>query len=200
MRRRRPGRRDRRPPAHPSQRPPRRSAGRQLNPKLQRELKRANHLLQNGEHKNAARIFRNLGENAQDKGILFPAAMLFSQSAKASLRANEIQESVTQIQRGLILLAANQRWAAFQSEGQAFISALQNSGFEKEADDLTLWMTEKSLKIPEAEKTAENSKINFPNKCPYCGASMSLEQIKSSLQSAAECKYCGSVVLALQID
>lgn len=200
MRRRRPGRRGRRPPTHPRQRPPRRSSSRQLNPKLQRELKRANHLLQNGEHKNAAQIFLNLGENALDKGILFPAAMLFSQSAKASLLANEIQESVNQIQRGLILLAANQRWAALQSEGQAFIKALQNSGFEKEAEDLRLWISEKSFKIPGAKKTAKNSKPIIPNKCPYCGASMSLEHIKSSRKSATECKYCGSVVIAQLID
>lgn len=200
MRRRRPGGRGKRRPAHPQQRPPKRLASRQLNPKLQKELKRANHLLQNGEHKNAAQIFLILGENAQDRGILFPAAMLFSQSAKANLLADEVQESLKQIQRGLNLFAANHRWRAFQDEGQEFIIALQNSGFEGEAEELTLWMRDKSVDFPGNINGRESSKIIFPNKCPYCGASMSLEQIKSSRQSATECKYCGSVVLAQQID
>ena len=189
----------RRPPP-PRQRPPKRPVGRQLNPKLQRELKRANHLLQKGEHKNAANIFLLLGENAQDKGILFPAAMLFSQSAKAFLLANEILEAVKQIHRGLDLLASNQKWGVFQSEGEQFISAMQSSGFEDQAIELKKWILETSEGRAKRRPKLSSSNAAIPNKCPYCGASMSLEQIKSSRQSATECKYCGSVVIAQQID
>lgn len=200
MRRRRPGRRGKRRPPPSGQRPARRFAKRQLNPKLQKELKRANHLLQNGAHNNAAKIFLNLGENAQDKGILFPAAMLFSQSARAFLLANEIPESLEQIQRGLNLLAANQRWRVFHNEGQSFIAAMQSSGFGSKADKLSIWMAEKSGENTRKSLKETSEKSEFPNKCPYCGASMSLEQIRSSRKLATECKYCGSVVLAQQID
>ena len=200
MRRRRPDRRGMRRPPNPKQRPPRRSASRQLDPKMQRELKRANHLLQNGAHKNAAQIFLNLGENALDKGILFPAAMLFSQTAKAYLLSNEIEDSGIQIRRALLLLSANHHWKAFKNEGEAIIVAMQNSGFENEAEELTQWMADKSLDHKESNTISKPSKATIPNKCPYCGASMSLEQIKSSRQSASECKYCGSVVLEQQID
>lgn len=198
--RRRPRRRGLRRPPPPQQRGPRRIASRQLNPKLQRELKRANHLLQNGGHLNAAQIFLNLGENAQDKGILIPAAMLFTKAATAFLLANEIQNALEQSYRGLNLLAANQRWGAFQHQGEQLADAMQVNGFGSEAEELRSWIIEKSGKPAKNSAKAEKSAGKFPSKCPYCGAAMSLEQIKSSQHALTECKYCGSVVMAHQID
>ncbi len=160
--------------------------------------------MQIGEHLNAAQIFLNLGENAQDRGILIPASMLFLQSATAYFLANELQQSIEQSYKGLNLLAANHRWAAFSREGQRIVEAWQHGGYSKEAQELLSWLEEKTniSSKKENEISADNQKYSsgVPSKCPYCGASLSLQQIKNTRQSATECKYCGSVVIKDQIE
>ncbi len=188
----------RRPPVQRNS-PRRSSSGRQLNPILQRELKRANHLMQNGEHLNAAQMFRQLGENSQDKGILFPAAMLYMQSATAFMLANHSENALEQASSGLELLAARQRWRAYAREHKRILQAFEDGGFGDEARQLA--KLAENLPLAESEKKGNASTNNeFPSTCPYCGASLSLKQLKNSRYSVTECKYCGSIVVAGQID
>ena len=165
--------------------------GRALHPRSRRELRRANHLMAIGEHINAAQIFVSLGAQARDSGIVYPAPMLFMQAAHAYLFGEDLEPSLAQARTGLDLLAAQERWPALKREGTRYIQALESAGKQADAQQLRAWLKEQLR-----DKTiAESSPAQLPEKCPYCGASMSLEQINAGGGRAAECQYCGSVVL-----
>lgn len=165
--------------------------GRALHPRLRRELRRANHLMAIGEHINAAQIFISLAEQARDSGIVYPAPMLFMQAAHACLLGESFDLSLAQARTGLDLLSAQERWRALKREGQRYIQALESAGKQADAQQLRAWLEEQMQGKP-LEKTGAGQ---LPEKCPYCGASLSLEQINAGGRLAAECQYCGSVVL-----
>jgi len=175
--------------------------GRMLNPRLQRELRRANHLLAVGDHLNAAHIFVSLAERARDVGIIYPAPMLFMQAAHAFLLGEEFDLSLQNAQTGLELLAAQERWRALDHAGNRYIDELQNAGQREPAGKLRAWLDEnlqgKAIEEPAPSDNADEAQL--PEKCPYCGGSLSLEQINAGGR-AAECQYCGSVVLPRSAD
>jgi hypothetical protein len=165
--------------------------GRSLNPRVQRELRRANHLMAIGQHLNAAEIFTDIAKRAQDIGIVYPAPMLFMQAAHAYLLGDAFEQSVEQATSGLELLAAQERRGALQHEGKHFIEALEGAGKKDEAEHIRAWLRDRLQGEFEESKSPET----LPEKCPYCGASMSLEQVQAGSKQAAQCQYCGSVVL-----
>jgi len=165
--------------------------GRALHPRSRRELRRANHLMAIGEHINAAQIFISLAEQARDSGIVYPAPMLFVQAAHAYLLGESFDLSLAQARTGLDLLSAQERWRALKREGQTYIHALENAGKQPDAQQLRAWLEEQLQGKPLEETSAGQ----LPEKCPYCGASLSLKQINAGGRQAAECQYCGSLVL-----
>ncbi len=169
--------------------------GRVLNPRLQRELRRANHLLAVGDHANAGQIFLALGEQARDRGFIYPAPMLFMQAAHAFLLGESVELSTQNARIALEMLAGQERWRALDFEGQHYVDELENAGQKEEAGNLREWLKE-NLKGRPAKETdvAAGKEKTLPEKCPYCGASLSLEQINAGGGQAAECVYCGSVV------
>jgi len=165
--------------------------GRALHPRLRRDLRRANHLLAIGEHINAAQIFVALAEQARGSGIVYPAPMLFMQAAHAYLLGESFELSLSQARTGLDLLAAQERWTPLKGEGNRYIRELESAGRQADAEQLRVWL-EGNLQGRTLQELAAGQ---LPEKCPYCGASMSLEQINAGGGRAAECRYCGSVVL-----
>jgi len=165
--------------------------GRALHPRLRRELSRANHLMAIGEHANAAQMFISLAEQARDSGIVYPAPMLFLQAAHAYLLSESFELSLAQARSGLDLLAAQERWQALKREGHGYILALESAGRQADGQQLRAWLNEQL----QGKTLEEQPSAQVPEKCPYCGASMSLEQINAGGGRAAECQYCGSVVL-----
>jgi hypothetical protein len=170
--------------------------GRMLNPRLQRELRRANQLLAIGEHLNAGRIFQDLAERARDRDIVYPAPMLFMQAGHAFLLGEDYALSLQNARSGLEMLAAQERWPALHHESQRFLHELEAAGRRSEAAELRAWLVELGApsQVKTQTETAESAQT-LPEKCPYCGASMSLEQINAGGGKAAECNYCGSVIL-----
>lgn len=176
-------------------RPPRGGA-RPLNPRWQRELRRANHLLNVGEHASAADIFLSLAQRARDRAILGPAAFLFLQAGRASFLAEDIEPGIKEAQIGLKMLIDEGRWPAFHREGRRFAQGLEEAGHGAPAAEFRDWL-QKNLENERAQTSAAKTPKagQIPEICPYCGASMSLEQVNARTQ-AAECHYCGSVVLS----
>jgi hypothetical protein len=167
--------------------------GRMLNPRLQRELRRANHLLAIGDHANAGRIFQDLALRARDHDIIYPAPMLFIRAAHAYLLGEDFDLSLESAEAGFDMLIAQERWRALRFESDAYLQELEAAGKKKEADELRAHL--KASPVPAAAPEEETQATTLPEKCPYCGASMSLEQINAGGGKAAECGYCGSVVV-----
>jgi hypothetical protein len=165
--------------------------GRALNPRIQRELRRANHLMAVGDHLNAAQIFGDIGQKAQDIGIVYPAPMLFMQAAHAFLMGEAFEKSIEQATAGLELLAAQERDTALRIEGIRYVEALESAGRSDDAKNFHTWLNDRTKIGVEVEKV----EATLPEKCPYCGASMSMEEVSTRRGQAAECQFCGSVVL-----
>jgi hypothetical protein len=153
-----------------------------------------------GDHANAAEIFIQLAEHARDRAIMGPGAMLLMRAAHAYLMAGRQQDADTQLQRALKAFEAAGRLPAAIREGQRFADMLESEGYAEEAKLLRQDLQEGLGQLSEATEEPENDQGAFPEKCPYCGASMSLEQISSRGLRAAECHYCGSVVLPRQAE
>jgi len=164
--------------------------GRALNPRVQRELRRANHLMAVGDHLNAAEIFVDIANRAQDIGIVYPAPMLFMQAAHAFLLGESFEQSIEQATTGLELLAAQERRSELTHEGTRYAEVLEMGGRLEDAATIRQWLRDRAPESSDVERTTK-----LPEKCPYCGAAMSLEAVNARGGQAAECQYCGSVVL-----
>ncbi len=171
--------------------------GRMLNPRLQRELRRANHLMSTGDLVNAGHIFQSLAQGARDIDLIYPAPMLFMRAAQAFLLGESFELSIENAQAGLEMFAAQERWPALRHEGARYIESLEAEGKTDETEEMRAWLDDVLQGKPSEEVKSEVSKKNtsLPEKCPCCGASMSLEQISAAGGKAAECHYCGSVIL-----
>lgn len=159
--------------------------GRSLNPRQQKELQRANHLLAVGDHVAAARIFADMAGRAYDRSIIYPSPMLYLQAAHAYLLGEQVQPSVESARSGLEMLAGQQRWSQLHSESQRYLTelGLQHS---PEARELQAWLAELTPQ-PLPASPAPN-----PDICPYCGAHGSLEPL--AVGRADRCRYCACVV------
>jgi hypothetical protein len=102
--------------------------GRILNPRLQRELRRANHLLAVGDHLNAGRIFQDLALRAHDHDIVYPAPMLFMRAAYAFLLGESFDTSIENARLGMEMLAAQERWRAWRFERETYLQELTAAG------------------------------------------------------------------------
>ncbi|HRN50963.1 MAG TPA: hypothetical protein PLC52_08815 [Anaerolineales bacterium] len=161
-------------------------AGRSLNPRQQKELRRANHLLSIGDHANAAILFEDMAGRAHDRSILYPAAMLLMQAAHAHLMAEAAEASLVAARRGFELLASQERWHTLQHEGQRYLGELRAAQHAEPAEQLAAWIAATlPATLPAAQPTSDT--------CPYCGAHGSLEALAAG--RASSCRYCGSVVL-----
>ena len=169
--------------------------GRALNPRVQRELRRANHLMAIGDHLNAAEIFVDVAKRAQDIGIVYPVPMLFMQAAHAYLLGEAFEKSLEQATTGLELLAAQERETALLLEGERYIEALESAGRSQDAGNIRAWLQDRMQATDVKKITAM-----LPEKCPYCGASLSMEELNTRKGQAAECQYCGSVILPRNED
>lgn len=163
--------------------------GRSLNPRQQKELQRANHLLAIGDHVAAARIFEDMAGRAHDRSIIYPVPMLYLQAAHAYLLGEQLDQSLQHARRGLEQLALQQRWPLLHSESQRYLHELSVQ-HSQQAAALQTWLNELTPQpLPAASAPT-------PDTCPYCGAHGSLEPLAAG--RATRCRYCASVVHASQ--
>lgn len=170
--------------------------GRSLNPRVQKELRRANHLMAIGQHHNAAVVFMDIAGRALDRGIVYPAPMLYLQAAHAYLMGEEYEKSGEAATTGLELLAGQERRERLREQGSRYVDVLEQAGRKEEAQHYRAWLADRLG--GEAPETSPEAML--PEKCPYCGATMSMDELRSRRGQVAECRYCGSVVTARKGD
>lgn len=162
--------------------------GRALNPRLQKELRRANHLLAVGAHANAGRIFADMASRALDHDIWYPAPMLFLQAAHAYLLGEDSTSSLGYAQRGLELLASQQRAAELRHAAARYLNELDASASASESAALRTWLDTALQQTAQAPSTPAPGSL-----CPYCGAHGSLEALAARGGQAQLCRYCDSI-------
>ncbi|MEJ2012473.1 MAG: hypothetical protein P8X64_09665 [Anaerolineales bacterium] len=183
MRRRRGIRRIFRRAAHPL---------RPLGVRARRMLLQAHTLLQAGKHADAAALFDQLAQGAQQRNLpQYP--QLLVQAGRAHILAGDQEDGIVRLTdafQSLIDLARVERLRKLAPSVQRF---LQSQGMEPAWAQLETMLMEAGISIdgPEFEVTVPD---RLPAKCPYCSGTLNPSEVERTSGGDALCLYCGSVV------
>ncbi len=174
-------------------RPPRRPFRRPGPRRVPPELRRANELLENGEHSEAALAFEKIAEQAdRRRGPRAPHFHL--RAGQAYVLAGQAEKGMTHIKQGLGAIAARKHWEPFERLGQRVIDELNEFGYSTEAEKIAAYM---KAKLPDGLIThAQRTEFlpTLPTHCPGCGAPVRADEIEWIDPQTAGCIYCGNPV------
>jgi hypothetical protein len=164
-----------------------------LNPRMQKDIRRANHLLAAGDHRNAGILFENSALKALDLNFVYPAPLLFMQAAHAFALGGDVFHSNEVALRGLEILAAQERRTLLSFELTRYIETLKTIGESIEASPINALLKYSSMIQDLNQENDAATGRALPEKCPYCGGALGADQLNSS-QKAVICQYCGSAI------
>jgi tetratricopeptide (TPR) repeat protein len=190
-----------RPPIGPGRRRPRRPS-RRVPPRPPRRLIRANALMEQGRHAEAAELFVRLSEGARRRGMPVRAAHLTVRASHALLADQRPQEAIEQLDGALrVLVSQGQVHRAAQVASRATVR-LREKGFETEAVQLEqqtqrlreeLALGDDAWEAPPSPGPGP-ARESLPNRCAGCGAPLVPDEVVWHQARSAECPYCGSIV------
>ena len=162
--------------------------------KVHADLRRANHLTEQGEHINAGVIFERLAEQALDRDLLRHAPMLFLQAGQVYVLAGKVQKGIGLARKGLNMLADAHRWGKLNAAGQRVVDTLAANGYSEESEKIQDWLNEFLDGRSNGMLTSSKPRGHLPPKCPYCGATIRSDEVSWINKTSAKCAYCGSAV------
>jgi hypothetical protein len=174
-----------------------------LPPNVRRALARANSLLAEGRFAEAADIFAELSEEAQQHGMLVRAADLALQSSRAHLFADDVEAALERAKEALRLLVRGGRAGRVGRVLPRMTAAMCHRGYDAQADQLEqeaaraleevgLSLDEVGPRVPQV--TAGRGTL--PAQCSGCGAQLVPDEVEWHDAHTAECLYCGTVIKA----
>ena len=192
----------RRPPGRPPLPPRRRPAGR--GPRPPRRLIRANALMEEGRHREAAEILVRLSAAARRRGMPGRAAHLAIRASHAFLADGSVHKALEVLHGALRLLLRQGQVKRAAHVVSRSIKRLRDSGFENEAAELQRRVEKlrQDLDIHAADWEAPPARIpqparsSLPESCTGCGAPLAPDEVIWHQAQKAECPYCGSIISA----
>jgi hypothetical protein len=161
---------------------------------VRRLLRRAHQMMEVGKHTDAANIFENLAQKAEDRGKLRHAPYLYLQAGRANLLAGNAGSGSDLIQHGLSILGIEKRWSALARSGKRVLDELQGFGFFAFAEEVSSFListlpesVHNILESPQKTRT-------LPLTCPECYGVLWPEEVESIDSDAVECPYCGAAI------
>ena len=164
-------------------------------------LTEAHRLFANGNYLEAAEIYEDLAEKAYLKQIP-QSPKLFLQAGATRLKANEIDDGIMLVKKGLQIIIERQQWGHLRKAGDAALARIREGGFNDQAKDLQTWIDEQ---VPAEVKTtpawlAKPGRINqpdrLPKQCSSCGGPVNPKEV-DWFGSNATCIYCGSLLTGI---
>ena len=165
-----------------------------------RELRRANRLIEKGEHANAAVIFEQLANTARDLGLSRRAAHLYLQAGRAQALSGDPKAAQPLLIRGLELLSQSQGAAALNASGLILLDELRSLGYDDLTKQIGDWLSQRGVTLPVEQGEAARDSIRqpmggrLPLICPQCGAPLRPGEVEWLDDHTATCPYCGSPV------
>jgi hypothetical protein len=179
---------------------PRRLTGRRgvrgLEAEPLRLLARANHLLEVGQHTNAAVLFERLAREGLDRDFAHQAPFLWLQAGRARLLSGDPQAGVEHLREGLSWLARQGRWRALRRAGPRVVDDLLRLDQPGASQELIAWL-ETLLQGHEplpGDSPTPASLPRLPVQCPHCGAPVRSNEVDWLDKATAECVYCGGAI------
>ena len=158
-----------------------------------RQLRRAHHLMETGQHTEAAFIFERLARGAHDRGLLRHTSNLYLQAGRANLLAGSTENGSELIQLGLSIIADGKHWPALARQGQRVIDELKQLGYVELSDKIATWLLN-TLPEPLDHYQQIRQPHRLPLKCPYCGGALRPDEVEMLDHNTGECPYCGSAI------
>lgn len=178
------------------------AAGRPLAPGPLKALRRANRLMELGEHSQAAGLFERIAFGARDLGMTRRAPFLFFQGARAHLLAGNTTAGSEMLWEGLSLLADEGRLEQLRRASARIVDELRMVGQDELAGEVSSWLT-KTLAQEGTEADHEPAgreavdRGRLPVICQNCGSALHLDDVEWIDSSSVACSYCGGVVRAV---
>jgi tetratricopeptide (TPR) repeat protein len=174
-------------------------------------LGRAQRLLEEGRHQEAAPIFERLAEGAAGRGMWSRAGDLALQAARCYLEAGQVEPALKRGRQALHLYGRGGLIGKVQSILPKMVQALENKGYHEQAQALRAEVEARLADRPPELRAVspgpaerwpsvfhhpKTTPRELPAQCPSCGAPVRSDEVTWVDQTSAECPYCGSVVKA----
>ena len=170
-------------------------------PRARAALFRAEQLLRAGQYGEALAIFLDLGREAEQRGLLEPAANSFLRAAECLLELNRAQEAADQTLHAMDLLSLAGRPGRIQAVAERAAQALEVNGYTELAAQLRQEAGKQPEGIVAPPQLSERQHLRaaalaarLPDKCPSCGAPVIPSEMTWVSPGVGQCAYCGSVV------
>lgn len=163
-------------------------------------LRRANRLMELGQHSQAATLFERIAYGARDLGMSRRAPSLFFQGARAHLLAGNSEAGSEMLWHGLKLLVEEARWEQLERAGVRIVDELERIGEAALAEEVSIWVAKTMAEHGNAGREIEPARREelvrgrLPVNCGNCGAVLRLEDVEWIDSSSAACAYCGSII------
>ena len=169
--------------------------------RIRRMLAGANILMEEGQFAEAARVFGDLTDGAEELGLPVRAAELSLLTARAHFAAGDVDAAMGRASQALHLLARGGRAGRIPRVLPPLVGALREKGFDTRADRLEqeaaqlVGGVEISLEAtPQQYLRQDEARGALPARCDGCGAPLIPDEVEWHDLHTAECPYCGTVV------
>ncbi len=160
-----------------------------------RLLDRAHRLLGAGQAAEAAPLFAELAQGAENHGMPARAAQLHLQTARALGQAGARADLLAPALRAVSLLRASGDLELLGVVGPRYVQELRGQGFTTEADQVQQAVNAALGGAPAPAAPAAASPVRLAAMCPQCGGPVRSDEVEWIDDNSAECPYCGSTLL-----
>lgn len=163
-------------------------------------IRAAHQLFKNGDYTEAAKLFQDIAEKAEARGIL-QAPYLYLRSGAAYLETGNRIKTEEMIKKSWGLLMLQNRWRRLEISIATTTKNLQQAGQGDLAEKLNKWVDEQipqdirleAIKLLNLNNSADPHP-KLPSKCPDCGGPVQPDEIEWYDADNPVCSYCGSVL------
>lgn len=164
------------------------------------KLKEAHRLFEIGEYEQAAGLYFELAEKAEERGIP-QAPNLFLRSGAAWLKAGNLEKTKDMVIKGLGILAARKKWFRLKKSGNIAVEKFKAEGHAELAEEINTWLEEQvPQKIKESDvwqdkiTSAKSEKVKLPSNCGNCGGPVNPKEVEWFDADNPVCSFCGTVL------
>ncbi len=163
----------------------------------QKELARANHLLDAGHPVEAGDVFVRISRLGEQYHRPIQAANLAARAAHAYLLCEAIDRATAQARQAIRLkLQAGDLHGAVRT-AQRLIEEMERRGYHIEAQEFhTELETRLGLSLAKNQAIEEVQKADLPAQCPACLGPVRSDEVEWIDNKSARCSFCGSILKA----
>ena len=154
-------------------------------------LPRAHRMMENGQHADAAKIFTDLAQKTEDRGMSQIAPHLYLQAGRAYLLSNQVQTGVERLLHGLAILQTEGRWGDLDRASRQISIDVEQLGFPEHVQTIQTWLDKviPDSFVPETRPEIERGRL--PIYCPTCEGVLKPNEVTRLSDDRLACPFCG---------